>query len=94
MLSFVFAYLRILKLKLGTLEEELLVILYCCYVFLYFSFFIFLFLFKFVLLCMQVLVTSFSEVSENEYIDPRTAQVAVVDHVKQVSCSFFKLSAS
>lgn len=43
---------------------------------------------------MQVLVTSFSEVSENEYIDPRTAQVAVVDHVKQVSCSFFKLSAS
>lgn len=34
---------------------------------------------------MQVLVTSFSEISENEYLDPRTAQVAVVDHVKQVS---------
>ncbi|KAI5658729.1 hypothetical protein M9H77_27522 [Catharanthus roseus] len=44
------------------------------------------------MICLQlpnrsgdVLVTSFSEVSENEYIDPRTAQVAVVDHVKQ-SC--------
>lgn len=34
---------------------------------------------------MQVLVTSFSEISENEYLDPRTTQVAVVDHVKQVS---------
>lgn len=34
---------------------------------------------------MQVLVTSFSEISEHEYLDPRTAQVAVVDHVKQVS---------
>lgn len=34
---------------------------------------------------MQVLVTSFGEISENEYLDPRTAQVAVVDHVKQVS---------
>lgn len=33
----------------------------------------------------QVLVTSFSEISKNEYLDPRTAQVAKVDHVKQVS---------
>ncbi|KAL3538172.1 hypothetical protein ACH5RR_001538 [Cinchona calisaya] len=42
------------------------------------------------MICLQlldrssdVLVTSFSEISEDEYIDPRTAQVAVVDHVKQ-----------
>lgn len=42
------------------------------------------------MICLQlpnrggdVLVTSFSEISENEYLDPRTAQVVVVDHVKQ-----------
>ncbi|KAL2941038.1 F-actin-capping protein subunit alpha [Bienertia sinuspersici] len=31
----------------------------------------------------DVIITSFSEVAENEYLDPRTAQVAIVDHVKQ-----------
>lgn len=43
------------------------------------------------LICLQlpnrsgdVLVTSYSEISKNEYLDPRTAQVAKVDHVKQV----------
>lgn len=42
------------------------------------------------MICLQlpnrggdILVTSFSEISENEYLDPRTAQVAVIDHVKQ-----------
>lgn len=30
------------------------------------------------------MVTPFSEIDKNEYIDPRTAQVAIVDHVKQV----------
>ncbi|KAJ7977935.1 F-actin-capping protein subunit alpha [Quillaja saponaria] len=32
----------------------------------------------------DVLVTSFGELDENSYLDPRTAQVAIVDHVKQV----------
>ncbi|KAL8553940.1 hypothetical protein ACS0TY_002265 [Phlomoides rotata] len=32
----------------------------------------------------EVMVTSFSEVDKDEYLDPRTAQVAIVDHVKQV----------
>ncbi|KAA8536837.1 hypothetical protein F0562_029315 [Nyssa sinensis] len=32
----------------------------------------------------DVLVTSFGELNENEYLDPRTAQVAIVDHVKQL----------
>ncbi|GAV70636.1 F-actin_cap_A domain-containing protein [Cephalotus follicularis] len=32
----------------------------------------------------DVLVTSYSEIGENEYLDPRTTQVAIVDHVKQV----------
>ncbi|XP_076958172.1 F-actin-capping protein subunit alpha-like [Bidens hawaiensis] len=32
----------------------------------------------------EVLVSSFSEISEDEYLDPRTAQVAKVDHVRQV----------
>nr|GLL29492.1 F-actin-capping protein subunit alpha isoform X1 [Ipomoea trifida] len=43
------------------------------------------------LICLQlpdrtgdVLITSFGEISKNEYIDPRTANVAIVDHVKQV----------
>ncbi|XP_043708083.1 F-actin-capping protein subunit alpha [Telopea speciosissima] len=31
----------------------------------------------------EVLVTSFGELSDNEYLDPRTAQVAMVDHIKQ-----------
>lgn len=35
--------------------------------------------------CMQVLVTSFGELEDNAFLDPRTAQVAIVDHVKQVS---------
>ena len=34
---------------------------------------------------LQVLVTSFGEIDENDYLDPRTAQVVTVDHVKQVS---------
>nr|GMD10768.1 F-actin-capping protein subunit alpha [Ipomoea batatas] len=43
------------------------------------------------LICLQlpdrtgdVLITSYGEISKNEYIDPRTANVAIVDHVKQV----------
>ncbi|KAL8028920.1 hypothetical protein ABFS82_14G191600 [Erythranthe guttata] len=32
----------------------------------------------------EVMVTSFSEIDKNEYLDPRTAQVAIIDHVKQV----------
>ncbi|KAK4282780.1 hypothetical protein QN277_014114 [Acacia crassicarpa] len=32
----------------------------------------------------DVLVTSFGELEENAYLDPRTTQVAIVDHVKQV----------
>lgn len=32
----------------------------------------------------DVLVTSYGEIDKNEYLDPRTAQVAIVDHVKQV----------
>ncbi|KAK1370708.1 F-actin-capping protein subunit alpha [Heracleum sosnowskyi] len=32
----------------------------------------------------DVLITSFGEINANEYLDPRTAQVAKVDHVKQV----------
>lgn len=31
----------------------------------------------------DVIITPFNEIAENEYLDPRTAQVAVVDHVKQ-----------
>lgn len=43
---------------------------------------------------LQVLVTSFGELGENEYLDPRTAQVAIVDHVKQVSSAVFKKSCT
>ncbi|XP_048236045.1 F-actin-capping protein subunit alpha isoform X2 [Ricinus communis] len=32
----------------------------------------------------DVLVTSYNELNKNEYLDPRTAQVAIVNHVKQV----------
>ncbi|XP_058076801.1 F-actin-capping protein subunit alpha [Magnolia sinica] len=32
----------------------------------------------------DVLVTTFGELSDTEYLDPRTCQVATVDHVKQV----------
>ncbi|XP_052207353.1 F-actin-capping protein subunit alpha-like [Diospyros lotus] len=32
----------------------------------------------------DVLISSFNEINENEYLDPRTAKVASVDHVKQV----------
>uniref|UniRef100_A0A7N0TFV2 F-actin-capping protein subunit alpha n=1 Tax=Kalanchoe fedtschenkoi TaxID=63787 RepID=A0A7N0TFV2_KALFE len=32
----------------------------------------------------DVLVSSFGEISESEYLDPRTTQVATVDHIKQV----------
>ena len=41
--------------------------------------------------CMQVLVTSFGELEDNVYLDPRTAQVAIVDHVKQVSVCLIQL---
>jgi len=40
---------------------------------------------------MQVLVTSFGELEDNVYLDPRTAQVAIVDHVKQVSVCLIQL---
>ncbi|XP_044468513.1 F-actin-capping protein subunit alpha [Mangifera indica] len=32
----------------------------------------------------DVLVTSYGELDKNKYLDPRTAQVAIIDHVKQV----------
>lgn len=32
----------------------------------------------------DVLITTFGELNETDYLDPRTAQVATVDHVKQV----------
>ncbi|KAI3815486.1 hypothetical protein L1987_15155 [Smallanthus sonchifolius] len=32
----------------------------------------------------DVLVSSYSEISEDEYLDPRTAQVGKVDHVRQI----------
>ncbi|CAN8269651.1 unnamed protein product [Cochlearia groenlandica] len=32
----------------------------------------------------DVIVSCYSEITENEYIDSRTAQVAIVDHVKQI----------
>ncbi|XP_076960825.1 F-actin-capping protein subunit alpha-like [Bidens hawaiensis] len=32
----------------------------------------------------EVLVSSYSEIGEDEYLDPRTAQVGKVDHVRQV----------
>ncbi|KAJ0079378.1 hypothetical protein Patl1_22504 [Pistacia atlantica] len=32
----------------------------------------------------DVLVTSYGELDKNKYLDPRTAQVAIVDHIKQV----------
>ncbi|CAN7075712.1 unnamed protein product [Brassica oleracea var. botrytis] len=32
----------------------------------------------------DVIVSSYSEITENEYLDPRTAQVAIVDHVQQI----------
>ncbi|PIA44419.1 hypothetical protein AQUCO_01700188v1 [Aquilegia coerulea] len=32
----------------------------------------------------DVLITTYGELNETEYLDPRTAQVATVDHVKQV----------
>ncbi|KAE8675406.1 F-actin-capping protein subunit alpha [Hibiscus syriacus] len=32
----------------------------------------------------DVLVTQYGELRDNEYLDPKTAQVAIVDHVKQV----------
>ncbi|KAF5740039.1 hypothetical protein HS088_TW11G00102 [Tripterygium wilfordii] len=32
----------------------------------------------------SVLVTSYGELAGNEFLDPRTAQVAIIDHVKQV----------
>ncbi|KAF5746730.1 hypothetical protein HS088_TW06G00904 [Tripterygium wilfordii] len=32
----------------------------------------------------DVLVTSYGELAGNEFLDPRTAQVAIIDHVKQV----------
>ncbi|KAL6964734.1 hypothetical protein U1Q18_035792 [Sarracenia purpurea var. burkii] len=33
---------------------------------------------------LQILISSFGEIDENEYLDPRTAQVARIDHVNQV----------
>ncbi|KAL5713037.1 hypothetical protein ACHQM5_015153 [Ranunculus cassubicifolius] len=32
----------------------------------------------------DVLITTYGELTETEYLDPRTAQVAIVDHVKQI----------
>ncbi|KAL5996131.1 hypothetical protein ACLOJK_026204 [Asimina triloba] len=35
----------------------------------------------------DVIITTFGEVSENEYLEPRSCQVATVDHVKQTCTS-------
>lgn len=40
---------------------------------------------------MQVLITSFGELNEKEYLEPRTAQVAKIDHIKQVINVLFSL---
>lgn len=32
----------------------------------------------------DVIISSFGELGKNEFLDPRTAQVAIIDHVKQV----------
>ena len=37
---------------------------------------------------LQVLVTSFGELDGDAFLEPRTAQVAIVDHVKQVSTKY------
>lgn len=34
--------------------------------------------------CIQVIITPFNELEENEFLDPRTAQVAIIDNIKQV----------
>jgi hypothetical protein len=34
--------------------------------------------------CLQIIITTYGELDKNNYLDPRTAQVATVDHVKQV----------
>lgn len=33
---------------------------------------------------MQIIITTYGELDKNNYLDPRTAQVATVDHIKQV----------
>lgn len=38
-----------------------------------------------------MLVTSFGELKENEFLDLRTAQVAIVDHIKQVNFCYLAL---
>lgn len=44
--------------------------------------------------CFQVLVTSFGELEGNAFLEPRTAQVAIVDHAKQVTLISIYLSLS
>lgn len=41
---------------------------------------------------MQVIISSFAELGKNEFLDPRTAQVAIIDHVKQVNFALLKLA--
>ncbi|WVZ75351.1 hypothetical protein U9M48_023411 [Paspalum notatum var. saurae] len=33
--------------------------------------------------CTQLIITTYGELDKNNYLDPRTAQVATVDHIKQ-----------
>jgi hypothetical protein len=33
---------------------------------------------------VQIIITTYGELDKNNYLDPRTAQVATVDHIKQV----------
>lgn len=39
-----------------------------------------------------MLITPYNELDKNEYLDPRDAQVATVNHVKQVSSATSRLS--
>ncbi|RRT45045.1 hypothetical protein B296_00031228 [Ensete ventricosum] len=39
----------------------------------------------------EVLITAYGELDKNNYFEPRTAQVATVDHVKQVISYIFYL---
>ena len=34
---------------------------------------------------MQIIIATYGELDRNNYLDPRTAQVATVDHIKQVN---------
>ena len=33
---------------------------------------------------LQIIIATYGELDRNNYLDPRTAQVATIDHIKQV----------